>query len=68
MILEPTAQLTRATLGDETRGRLTRGRSGSGRVYVHVGQASELWKVVRESEGVEEVVRRARMRGVGAPG
>jgi hypothetical protein len=41
------------------RARLTRVRPGKGRVYIHVGEAGELWKVVREAEGVEEVVRRA---------
>ena len=69
IILDPASQLAQAqppTARDRARARLTRVRPGRGRVYVHVGEAGELWKVVREAEGVEEVVRRARMREVGA--
>jgi hypothetical protein len=71
MIIDPTSQLTPAqasTTREKVRARLTRVRPGRGRVYVHVGEAGELWKVVREAEGVEEVVRRAQMRAVGAHG
>ena len=62
IILDPTSHVKDAqqsTTREKLRARLTRVRPGKGRVYVHVGEAGELWKVVREAEGVEEVVRRA---------
>ena len=71
IILDSTSHVKDAqqsTTREKLRARLTRVRPGKGRVYVHVGEAGELWKVVREAEVVEEVVRRALMRAVGVPG